>query len=73
MVKSFFVGMGAIVAVLWGGWGIFNFLLHVAIGPKGNWWGLWDWVSVALPILGILFGIGWVFVQTGEYIKEELL
>lgn len=71
MVKSFFVGMGAVVAVLWGLWGLFNFLLHFGIGPKGNWWGSWDWVSVAPLILGILFGIGWVFVRVGEYIREE--
>lgn len=72
MIKSFFLGMGAIIAAVWGIWGFCNATWHVGMGPKGNWWGIIDWVSVVPLIVGILFGIGWVFVQVGEYIRGEI-
>ena len=71
MVKSFFLGLGTTVAVLWGIWGFCNTVYHGSIGQNGNWWGLWDWISVAPLIAGALFFIGWVFVGMGEHIRDR--
>ena len=65
------MGLGTTVAVLWGFWGFANAVWHASLGRDGNWWGLWDWISVAPLAAGILFGIGWVFVEMGEYIRDK--
>lgn len=71
MVKSFFVGLGATIAFFWLLWGICNATWHASIGAKGNWWGLWDWISVAVCIAGLIWLIGKFFIAMGDSIRNE--
>ena len=72
MVKSFLLGLTAIVLGLWICWGFIIALFHLYTEHKDNWWGIWEWIAVT-PWIAIILGcLGWLILQLGVFIKEEL-